>query len=80
MNWKEMKLGHKILFVISCIGVLIVVVSHVKPDLFPVDPTYPAIVVFTVCEAVVDWKEKRKRSYLLLAAATVCAALFMMGL
>ena len=78
MNWKEMKPGHKILLVISCIGVLLVVLLRAKPDLFPVDPTYPAIVVVTLCEAVIHWKEKRKWSYLLIAGAVISGVCFLL--
>ena len=78
MNWKNMPLSHKVATVISYIAVLIWLVSKLLPDLFPVDPTYPAIAVFTVCEAVMYWKEKRKWAYLLIVAAVIslgCATL-----
>ena len=78
MNWKNMPLSHQVATVISYIAVLIWLVSKLLPDLFPVDPTYPAIAVFTVCEAVMYWKEKRKWAYLLIVAAVIslgCATL-----
>ena len=42
--------------------------------LLPFDPTYPAIAVVTVCEAVTYWKTKRTWAWLLIAAAVICFA------
>ena len=78
MNWRNMPRSHKIATVISCIAVLIWLVFKLLPDRFPVDLTYPAIAMFTVCEAVIYWKEKRKWAYLLIVAAVIslgCATL-----
>ena len=80
MNWKNMSLSHKIATIIAGLAVVVWLIQHVKPDLFPVDPTYPAIVVVTVCEAVVCWKEKRKWAYLLIGAAVICLACFLLEL
>ena len=80
MNWKSMPLSHKIATVISCLAVVLWLISKVKPDLVPFDPTYPAIAVFTVCEAVVCWKEKRTWAYLLIAGAVICTACFFLEL
>jgi hypothetical protein len=52
----------------------------VQPDLLPIDPTYPAIAVFTVCEAVVCWKQKRTWAYLLIAGAVISIACFVLEL
>ena len=71
MNWKNMPLAHKIATVISWLAVAVWAISKVKPDLFPIDPTYPAIAVFTLCEAVVYWSTKRKWAYLLIAGAVI---------
>jgi hypothetical protein len=79
-KWKDMSLMEKILFVISCIAAVLVVASTAKPDLFPMDLTYPAIVVFTACEAVVLWNKQRKWAYLLLAGAAICLACFVLEL
>jgi hypothetical protein len=57
MNWKNMPLSHKIATVIAGLAVAVWLVHRVQPNLLPIDPTYPAIAVFTVCEAVVCWKE-----------------------
>ena len=71
MNWKNMPLAHKIATVISWLAVAVWAISKVKSDLFPFDPTYPAIAVFTLCEAVVYWSTKRKWAYLLIAGAVI---------
>ena len=76
MNWKNMPISHKIATIISFIAVFVWVVPKVKPDLFPIDPSYPAIAVFTVCEAVVCWKNKRMWSYILIAGAVISTACF----
>ena len=80
MNWKNMSLSHKIATVISCLAVVVWLIQHVKPDLFPIDATYPAIAVFTICDAVLCWKEKRKWAYLLIGAAVICLACFALEL
>ena len=80
MNWKNMPLAHKIATVISWLAVAVWAISKVKSDLFPIDPTYPAIAVFTLCEAVVYWSTKRKWAYLLIAASVICLASFALGL
>ena len=74
MNWKNMPLSHKIATVIAGLAVVVWLLNQVQSNLFPVDPTYPAIAVFTVCEAVVYWKTKRKWAYLLIAGAVISMA------
>ena len=71
MNWKNMSISQKIAMVISGLAVVVWLIPKVKPDLLPIDPTFPAIVVFTVCEAVVRWKQNRKWSYVLIVAAVI---------
>ena len=71
MNWKNMSVSQKIATVIAGLAVVIWLIPKVKPDLLPIDPTYPAIAVFTICEAVVCWSSKRKWSYLLIAGAVI---------
>lgn len=74
MNWKNMSVSQKIATIIAGIAVVIWLIPKVKPDLLPIDPTYPAIAVFTICEAVVYWSSKRKWSYLLIAGAVISLA------
>ena len=71
MNWKNMPLSHKIASVIAGLAVVVWLISKVQPNLLPFDPTYPAIAVFTVCEAVTYWNKKRTWAYLLIAGAVI---------
>ena len=80
MNWKTMPLAHKIATVISWIAVAVWLIGNLKPDLFPIDLTYPAVAVFTLCEAVVYWEKKRKWAYLLIAGTVVMMACFVLEL
>ena len=80
MNWKNMSVSQKIATIISGIAVVVWLIPKVKPDLLPVDPTYPAIAVFTVCEAVVCWKQNRKWAYLLIAGAVISLACLILEL
>ena len=74
MNWKNMSLTQKIATIISGIAVVVWLIHKVKPDLLPINPTYPAIAVVTLCEAVVYWNTQRKWSYLLIAGAVISLA------
>ena len=78
MNWRNMSIAGKIATIISGLAVVVWLIPKVKPDLLPIDPTYPAIAVFTVCEAVVCWNTKRKWSYLLIAGAVISIASFLL--
>lgn len=80
MKWKNMSLSQKIFTVIAGLAVVVWLICKVKPTLFPVDPTYPAIAVVTFCEAVVCWKENRKWAYLLIVSAVICIASFLLEL
>lgn len=80
MNWKNMSLSQKIATVIAGLSVVVWLIPKVKPDLVAVDLTYPAIALFTVCEAVVYWSSKRKWSYLLIAGAVISLASFLLEL
>ena len=80
MNWKNMQLSHKIATVIAGLAVVVWLIPKVKPDLFPFDPTYPAIAVFTLCEAVVYWKKKRTWACLLIAGAVISLGCFILEL
>ena len=78
MNWNKMPLAHKIATVIAGLAAVLWVIPHVQPNLLPFDPTYPAIAVFTACEAVVYWQEKRKWAWLLIAGAVISMAFFLL--
>ena len=80
MKWKSMPLSHKIATIIAGLAVVVWLIHQVKPTLFPVDSTYPAIAVFTVCEAVVCWKQNRKWAYLLIAGAVISLACLILEL
>ena len=74
MNWKNLSLVEKIATVIAGLAAVVWVLYKVQPNLFPMDPSYMAIAVFTICEAVTCWREQRKWSYLLIAAAIISLA------
>ena len=80
LDWKNMPLSHKIATVISGLAIVVWMIYKVQPNLLPFDPTYPAIAVFTVCEAVVYWKDKRTWAYLLIAGAVISSACFLLEL
>ena len=80
MKWKNMPLSHKIATVIAGLAVVVWLINNVKPDLFPIDLTYPAVSVFTVCEAVLCWNNRRKWAYLLIAGAVISLAFFFLEL
>ena len=80
MNLKNMSLSQKIATIISGLAVVVWLIFKVQPDLLHIDPTYPAIAVFTVCEAVVYWNTKRKWSYLLIAGAVISIASLLLEL
>ena len=69
-----MPLAHKIATIIAGIAVVVWLIHKIQPTLFPIDPTYPAIAVFTICEAVIYWNKKRKWAYLLIAGAVISLA------
>ena len=71
MNWKNMTVTQKVVFIITCIAAVLVVAVNLKPDLFPVNITCPAIAVVTAGEAVAYWKQNRKWAYLLIAGAVI---------
>ena len=74
MNWKDMPLAHKIATIISFLAVAVWLVSNLQPNLLPFDPTYPAIAVFTLCEAVIHWDQKRTWAYLYIVGAVISLA------
>jgi hypothetical protein len=80
MNWKNMSLSQKIATVIAGLAVVVWLIAKVQPKLLPFDPTYPAIAVVTICEAVAYWKTKRTWAYLLIAGTVIFFAAFLLEL
>ena len=79
-NWKEMPKSHKIATVIAGIAAVFGVISKLMPDLFGMDLMYPAISVFTACEAIVYWQNNRKWAKLLIAGAGISLVFFILEL
>ena len=75
-----MPLSHKIATIIAGLAVVVWLINKVQPNLLPIDPTYPAIAVFTICEAVVYWQKKRTWAYLLIAGAVISLDFFLLEL
>jgi 4-amino-4-deoxy-L-arabinose transferase-like glycosyltransferase len=74
MNWKNMSLSQKIATVIAGLAVVVWLIAKVQPKLLPFDPTYPAIAVVTICEAVAYWKTKRLWAWLLIGGSVIFIA------
>ena len=79
-DWKNMSLAHKIATVIAGLAIVVWLIAKVQPNLLPFDPTYPAIAVVTVCEAVTYWKTKRTWALLLIGGAVISIACCIWGL
>ena len=80
MNWKNMTPMEKVIFIITCIAAVLVVVANLKPNLFPVNITYPAIALVTLLEVASYWNRKRKWAYLMIAGTVICMAFFILEL
>lgn len=79
-NWKDMTPLQKVALIISCIAALLIALALRDPDLFPINMTCPGIAVITIVEALAYWKQNRKWAYLLLAAAVISLACFVLEL
>ena len=79
-NWKDMTPLQKVALIISCIAALLAALALRNPDLFPINMTYPVIVVITTCEALAYWKQNRKLAYLLIAGTVISLAFFILEL
>ena len=73
-----MNLSQKIATFISILAVVAWMIPIVSPNLLPIDLTYPAVAVFTLCEAVICWNNRRKWSYILIAGALISIACFIL--
>lgn len=71
---KTCPLAHKIATVIAGLAVVVWLIAKVQPNLLPFDPTYLAVAVFTICEAVTYWKTKRVWAWVLIAGAVISIA------
>lgn len=80
MNWKNMPISHKIATVIAGLSVVAWLIAQLEPNLLPINLTYPSVAVFTVCEAVICWKQRRKWACLLIAGAVISMACFILEL
>ena len=79
-NWKDMTPMEKVALIVSCIAAFAVALALRKQDLFPVDITCPAIAIATAFEALAYWKKNRKLAYLMIAAAVISLACFILEL
>ena len=80
MKWKDMTSMQKAGFIILCIGAALMVVSWIKPNLFPVSMSTPALVIMSVGEAMDYWQKNRKWAWLFAGAAVICLATFVLEL
>ena len=80
VKWKDLTSLQKIGFIITCIGAVLVVVDMMKPELFPVNMTTPAVAVMTVGEAMDYWQKNRKWAWLFIGAAVIAMACFILEL
>ena len=80
VKWKDLTSMQKIGFIITCIGAALVVVAMMKPELFPVNMTTPAVAVMTVGEAMDYWQKNRKWAWLFIGAAVIAMACFILEL
>ena len=67
-------------FIVLCLGALLMVVSIMKPDLFPVNMTTPALTVMSEGEAMDYWQKSKKWAWLFIGAAVITTACFVLEL
>lgn len=79
-KWKDMTSMQKAGFIVLCLGALLMVVSIMKPDLFPVNMTTPALTVMSVGEAMDYWQKSKKWAWLFIGAAVITTACFVLEL
>ena len=80
IKWKDMTALQKAGFIVLCLGALLMVAAIMKPDLFPVSMTTPAIVVMSVGEAMDYWQKSKKWAWLFIGAGVIAAACFVLEL
>ena len=79
-KWKDMTPMQKAGFIILCIGAALMVAAMMKPDLFPIKMTTPALVIMSVGETLDHWEKQRKFAWLFAAATVICLACFVLEL
>ena len=80
LKWKDMTSMQKAGFIVLCLGAALMVVSWIKPDLFPVKMSTPALVIMSVGEAMDYWQKSKKWAWLFIGAAVICLATFILEL
>lgn len=80
LKWKDMTSMQKIGFIIVCLGAVLMLVGIMKPELFPVSMTTPAIAVMSVGEAMDYWQKNKKWAWLFIGAAVISVACFVLEL
>ena len=80
LKWKDMTSMQKTGFIVLCLGALLMAVAVVKPDLFPVNMTTPALAVISVGEAMDYWQKSKKWAWLFIGAAVISMACFALEL
>ena len=80
LKWKDLTSMQKAGFIVLCLGALLMVVSIMKPDLFPVNMTMPALTVMSVGEAMDYWQKSKKWAWLFIGAAVITTACFVLEL
>ena len=80
VKWKDMTSLQKAGFIIACLGSVLVVVSIIKSELFPVNMVTPAIALTTVGEAMDYWQKNKKWAWMFIGAAVICMACFVLEL
>ena len=79
-KWKDMTSLQKAGFIVVCLGAIVVLADFLKPELFPVNMSTPAIAVMSVGEAMDYWQKNRKWAWLFLGAAVISMACFVLEL
>ena len=80
LKWKDMTSMQKTGFIIVCLGAVLMLVSILKPELFPVSMITPAIAVTSVGEAMDYWQKQRKWAWIFVGAAAISLACFVLEL
>lgn len=79
-KWKDMTSMQKTGFIVVCLGAVLMLVSILKPELFPVSMITPAIAVTSVGEAMDYWQKQRKWAWIFVGAAAISLACFVLEL